>query len=110
MCLLFPLYISFPLLCLCQFQLHLYFLCLSVTFYPGHEEHSARVASISLGMMLLVIIPCLLLLVCGANYWIRQRIAREEAEAAAALLPKPKWKRPQLRQQNANASEEEEEN
>lgn len=64
----------------------------------GHEEHSARVASISLGMMLLIIIPCLLLLVCGANYWIRQRIAREEAEAAEALLPKPKWKRPQLRE------------
>ncbi|KAH8310383.1 hypothetical protein KR044_001038, partial [Drosophila immigrans] len=66
---------------------------LSHTF-AGHEEHSARVASISLGMVLLIVIPCLLLLVCGANYWIRERIAKEEAEAAAALLPKPKWKRP----------------
>lgn len=94
-----------PFVCLCQFQLHLYLLCLPITFCTGHEEHSARVASISLGMMLLIIIPCLLLLVCGANYWIRQRIAREEAEAAAALLPKPKWKRPQL---NASANEEEE--
>jgi len=57
----------------------------------GHEERSARVASISLGMVLLILIPCLLLLVCGASYWIRERIAREEEEAAQALLPKSKW-------------------
>lgn len=73
--------------CLCQ--LHLY-----LTPFAGHEEHSARVASISLGMVLVIVIPCLLLLVCGANYWIRERIAKEEEEAAAALLPKSKWKRP----------------
>ncbi|TDG52319.1 hypothetical protein AWZ03_001149 [Drosophila navojoa] len=54
----------------------------------GHEEHAARVASISLGMVLLIVIPSLLLVVCGASYWIRERIAKEEAEAAAALLPK----------------------
>lgn len=56
--------------------------------FTGHEEHAARVASISLGMVLLIVIPSLLLVVCGASYWIRERIAREEAEAAAALLPK----------------------
>ncbi|KAH8406519.1 hypothetical protein KR215_004411, partial [Drosophila sulfurigaster] len=69
--------------------------------FAGHEEHSARVASISLGMVLLIVIPCLLLLVCGANYWIREQIAKEEAEAAAALLPKSKWKRP-VRIENGN--------
>lgn len=61
--------------------------------FSGHEEKSARVASISLGMMLLILIPCLLLLVCGANYWIREQIAKEEQEAAAALLPKSKWQK-----------------
>ncbi|EDV90811.1 GH14341 [Drosophila grimshawi] len=64
----------------------------------SHEEHAARVASVSLGLVLLIVIPSLLLVVCGANYWIRERIAREEAGAAAALLPK----RPKLRRREGN--------
>lgn len=52
----------------------------------GNEEHQARVASVSLGLVLLILIPSLLLLVCAAHYWIREKIAEEEA--AAALIPR----------------------
>ncbi|KAI8130301.1 hypothetical protein CVS40_0271 [Lucilia cuprina] len=56
------------------------------------EEHHARVASVSLGLVLLVLIPSLLLLVCAAHYWIREKIAEEEAAGALLATQKRKIK------------------
>lgn len=47
-------------------------------FYLGPEEHHARIASVSLGLILLILIPTLLSVVCAAHYWIQEKIKREE--------------------------------
>uniref|UniRef100_A0A1B0BHN6 Uncharacterized protein n=1 Tax=Glossina palpalis gambiensis TaxID=67801 RepID=A0A1B0BHN6_9MUSC len=47
-------------------------------FFIRPEEHHARIASISLGLILLILIPTLLSVVCAAHYWIQEKIKQEE--------------------------------